>query len=116
MKNIFKTLCFIAFVFIGTTSIEAQTLKQDANTPEAAAKKTTESLTSTLGLNGDQQRSVFRALMVKESNYIKDVYGKDEKTAAVQVARKKHDEVFDVSMKKVLTEQQYQMWLKYKNQ
>lgn len=116
MKNLFKIIAFSFVLVLGTGSMNAQTLKQNQDSPEVIAKKKTEKLSEALSLSGDQQRAVFRALVVKESNYNKDVTGKDAKSAAVLAAKKKHDEVFEISMKKALNEEQYKKWQGTKEQ
>ena len=116
MKKIFKVFAIAFIMLLGMGSMNAQTLKQDQNTPEAVAKQQTSELSEALGLNGDQQRAVFRALVVKESNYTKYVYGKDSKDAAVIAAKKKHDEVLETAMKKALTEAQYNKWQSMRDQ
>lgn len=110
MKNLIKIVAFSFVLLFGMGTMNAQTLKQNQDSPEVIAKKQTESLSNALSLNGDQQRAVFRALMVKESNYSKDVNGKDMKSASVIAAKKKHDEVLEISMKKALSAEQYQKW------
>ena len=115
MKNLLKIVAFSFVMLLGMGTMNAQSLKQDQNTPEVIAKKQTEKLSTTLGLDGDQQRAVFRALVVKENNYAKDVNGKDIKSADVISNKKKHDEVFETSMKKALTEEQYKKWQSLKN-
>ena len=116
MKNFFKVVTVAFVMLVGMGTMNAQTLKQNQNSPEAVAKQQTSELSESLGLNGDQQRAVFRALVVKESNYTKYVYGKDAKDAAVMAAKKKHEEVFETSMKKVLTDAQYKKWQSMREQ
>lgn len=115
MKNLFKIVAFSFVMLLGMSTMNAQSLKQDQNTPEVIAKKQTEKLSEVLSLNGDQQRAVFRALVVKENNYLKDVNGKDAKSADVMANKKKHDEVFETTMKKALTDEQYKKWLTLQN-
>jgi len=110
MKNLFKIIAFSFVMLVGMGTMNAQSLKQDQNTPEVVAKQQTEKLSTALNLTGDQQRAVYRALVVKENNYAKDVNGKDLKSADVAANKKKHDEVFEISMKKALTADQYQKW------
>lgn len=97
-------------------TMNAQTLKQNQNSPEAVAKQQTHDLSQSLNLDGDQQRAVFRALVVKESNYNKYVNGKDLKDAAVMAAKKKQDEIFETAMKKALTEDQFKKWQSMRDQ
>jgi len=116
MKNLVKVLAVSFVLMLGMGTMNAQTLKENANSPEAVAKQKTAELSEALNLSGDQQRAVFRALVVKESNYSKYVNGKDQKNAAVIAEKKKHDEVLDVSMKKTLTDAQYSKWKGMKDQ
>ncbi len=116
MKNLFKIITFSFVMLLGMGTMSAQTLKQNQYSPEVIAKKNTEKLNEALNLSGDQQRAVYRALVVKESNYSKDVNGKDVKSPAVAAAKQKHDEVFEISMKKALTDEQYKKWQSMKEQ
>ena len=111
MKNLCRIAAFAVLMIGGIGSVQAQSLKQDANRPEAIAKQQVEVLSQELNLTGDQQRAVFRALASKESNYQKHVTGKDLKNAKVMADKKKYDETLDAAMKKALTKEQYQKWL-----
>jgi N-acetylmuramoyl-L-alanine amidase CwlA len=116
MKKLFKVIAFSFVILLGMGTMNAQTLKQNQDSPEVIAKKNTEKLSVALNLSGDQQRAVYRALVVKESNYSKDVNGKDAKSPEVAAAKKKHDEVFEVSMKKALNDEQFKKWQGMKEQ
>ena len=116
MKNFVKILAVSFVMFLGMGSMNAQTLKQDKDSPEVIAKEQTAELSQSLNLDGNQQRAVFRALVVKVSNYNKYVNGKDLKDASVQAAKKKHDEVLLTSMKKVLTADQFKKWQSMRDQ
>ena len=67
MKNIFKIIALSFVLFLGMNTMSAQTLKQDQNRPEVVAKQQTADLSKALGLDGDQQRSVFRALVTHKA-------------------------------------------------
>lgn len=112
MKNILTVLAFAASMFFGAQSVSAQSLSQDSNRPEVIAKEQTHTLTQELGLNGDQTRAVFRALVAKEVNYQKNVTGKDVGNAAVKADKTKYDGELQSSMKKILTDAQYAQWMK----
>lgn len=116
MKNLIKGIAFSLVMFLGMGSINAQSLSQEQKSPEVIAKKATENLSTLLELDGDQQRAVFRALVVKENNYTKNVYGKDLKDAAVSAAKRQYDQTLEESMKKVLSDKQFQAWKGLKNQ
>lgn len=102
-------------MFIGVQTSSAQQLSQDKSRPEVIAKTESAKLTETLGLNGDQGRAVFRALVAKEVGYQKNVDGKDAKSAPVATEKKKLDDQLKDAMKKTLTDEQYAKWLKTNN-
>lgn len=112
MKNILTIFAFAATLFIGAQSASAQSLTQDQNRPEAIAKETTHTMTEKYGLNGDQTRAVFRALVTKEVDYQKNVNGKDLTSATVQSQKDKIDNKLRAEMKKILTADQYAAWEK----
>lgn len=110
MKKI-VTIAFFSFaMLLGMNTVQAQSLSQKTSSPEAVAKKWTADLSTALGLNGTQQRAVYRAMVVKESNYEKYITGKDFNNAEVQAAKKKHDAIFEEAMKKALEPEQYKKW------
>ena len=111
MKNLIKTLAFAFIVMLGISTSSAQGITQDTNRPEVIAKKKASELSEVLDLNGDQSRSVFRALVSKEVGYKKQVVGKDANSAAVVSEKKKIDTTLKASMKKTLTPEQYKKWL-----
>lgn len=111
MKNLLTIIAFAFVMLLGVNTASAQTLKQDADRPEVVAKQKTADLSETLNLNGDQQRSVFRAMVANEVNYRKHVSGKDLGDAQVMADKKKFDDVLTTSMKRVLTDAQYKQWL-----
>ncbi len=103
----------VAFVMVlASNTMSAQTLTEDGSRPEVKAKTETANLTTSLGLNGDQQRTVFRALVAKEVAYSKSVNGKDASTAAVAAEKKKIDANLNEAMKSTLTPAQYATWSK----
>lgn len=112
MKNLLTVFAVAIAMFIGVQTASAQSLSQDKSKPEVIAKTKTTELTKTLDLTGDQSRTVFRALVTKEVNYQKHVSGKDAKDSSVAAAKKKYDDQLKASMKKTLTKDQYEKWLK----
>lgn len=115
MKNILTVFAFAVTMFMGVQTISAQQLSQDNSRPEVIAKTETAKLTETLNLNGDQGRTIFRALVAKEVGYQKNVAGKDLKNASVAAEKKKLDDQLKDAMKKTLTADQYAKWLKMNN-
>jgi|SRR5690606_4216007 len=115
MKNIITVFAFAVTMLLGAQTISAQSLSQDKNRPEVIAKAETAKLTETLNLNGDQSRAIFRALVAKEVGYSKNVDGKDAKAASVVSEKKKLDDQLKEAMKKTLTADQYNSWIKMNN-
>ncbi|MCB0452519.1 MAG: hypothetical protein KDC94_06405 [Aequorivita sp.] len=107
MKNLLTIFAFAATMFMGIQTSAAQELSQDKSRPEVIAKNETAKLTETLGLNGDQGRAVFRALVAKEVGY--------QKNADNTAEKKKLDDQLKEAMKKTLTADQYAQWLKTNN-
>lgn len=112
MKNLLTVLAFAATMLFGFQSVSAQSLSQDQNRPEVIAKAETAKLSESLGLNGDQTRAVFRALVAKEVSYQKSSDGKDIASPAVKAEKAKADTALNESMKKILTAEQYATWSK----
>jgi hypothetical protein len=114
MKNILSIIAFAFVMLLSVNTAGAQNLTQDADRPEVIAKTKTANLSEILALNGDQQRSVFRALVSNEVNYGSHIKGKDQNNAEVIANKKKFDEALTASMKKILTEAQFKQWLELK--
>ncbi len=110
MKNLFKIIAFSFVMVLGVNNVEAQTLTQDTDRPEVVAKQKTAELSETLNLSGDQQRSVFRAMVANEVNYRKHINGKDLSNAKVAADKVKFDDVLETSMKRILSKAQYKKW------
>lgn len=110
MKNLITLFAFSLFMLFNTNSAFGQRLTQSADRPEVIAKTETANLNEKLQLNGDQQRSVFRALVAKEVNYRKHIDGKDLSDVKVSADKKKFDDVLMTSMKKTLTPEQFKQW------
>ena len=98
------TLCFFAVaLLLGTQSITAQNLSES---PEAVAKEKTHRLSQEIGLNGDQQRAIWRAFLSREKAKLEIARGtfSDEE---VNNINKKVDDNFHVVMQENLSEEQY---------
>ena len=113
MKKIITVFAFAVTMLLGVQTTSAQSLSQDKSRPEVIAKAETAQLTEKLGLNGDQGRAVFRALVAKEVGYQKTVDGKAAKDVASE--KKKLDDQLKEAMKKTLTADQYNTWVKTNN-
>ncbi len=110
MKNVITVIAFALVMLFGIDNAVAQGLTQDADRPEVIAKTKTADLSEKLQLNGDQQRSVFRALVANEVSYGKHINGKNLSDAKVSADKKKFDDVLMTSMKKTLTADQFEKW------
>ena len=110
MKNLVTLLAFVFAIFIGSHTTFAQSLSQDESRPEVIAKEETARLSESLGLDGNQTRAVFRALVAKEVGYQKSINEKDLNNASVRADKEKIDSQLDVTMKKILKEDQYNRW------
>ena len=110
MKNVITVIVFALVALFTTNSAVAQSLTQDADRPEVIAKTKTAQLNEMLQLNGDQQRTVFRALVANEVSYKKQINGKDINNASVIANKKKVDAALTTSMKNTLTADQFLKW------
>ena len=115
MKQLITVFVFAITMILGVQTTSAQSLSQDKSRPEVIAKAETAKLTESLGLSGDQGRTVFRALVAKEVGYQKNVDGKNLKDASVASEKKKLDDQLKEAMKKTLTADQYNNWVKMNN-
>jgi len=115
MKKIITVFAFAVTMLLGVQTISAQSLSQDKSRPEVVAKTETAKLTESLNLSGDQSRAIFRALVAQEVGYQKSVDGKDAKSASVISEKKKLDDQLKEAMKKTLTADQYNTWVKMNN-
>ncbi|MFT5236419.1 MAG: hypothetical protein ACI9M9_000003 [Flavobacteriaceae bacterium] len=110
MKNVITVIAFALVMLLGIDTTVAQALTQNTERPEVIAKTETANLSEALQLNGDQQRSVFRALVANEVSYRKHINGKNLSDAKVSADKKKFDGVLMTSMKKTLTAEQFTKW------
>ena len=111
MKNLLTIIVITLFTLFGTQNISAQKLSQDQDKPEVIAKNQVAKLTKDLGLNGDQTRAIYRALVQKEVNYKKHINGKNPENKEVIALKEQYDTTLKISMKKSLTKEQYNEWL-----
>ena len=116
MKKLITIFAFAFVMLFGIQNSFAQELTQNQNRPEVIAKAQTAKLTQELGLTGDQSRTIYRALVAKEVNYKKNIEGNDPNDAKIIALKKEYDDTFNASMKKNLTPDQYNAWLKSKEQ
>lgn len=111
MKNLFTILAFAFVMLFGIQNTTAQSLSENQDSAQVVAKTQVAELSNQLGLNGDQQRNLFRAFVQKEVNYRKYINGKDAKDAQTVASKAKFDKTFTTMLKKNLTPEQYKKWL-----
>jgi len=110
MKNLFTVIAFAFVMMFGVQNAQAQKLSENSEKAEVVAKAQVAELTQDLGLNGDQQRTLFRAYVQKEVNYRKQINGKDANDATVKTAKAKYDKTFLTMIKGSLTPEQFKKW------
>ena len=108
MKKLFFYFVFAVFTFAVSQPVQAQ------QKPEVIAKQKVAELSQELNLSGEQQRSLFRVYVLKESDYAKKVNGKDLSNPEVAAAKKNIDQTLDKGVKRVLTDEQYTKYTKMK--
>ncbi len=108
MKKII-TLGFFAIVMLFSTyEITAQERVEDI------AKMQVAKLNDAVQLTGDQQRTLFRVFVAKESGYAKQVKGKDLSNTEVSQAKANIDDTFEKNLKATLTPEQYKKYKEMK--
>ncbi len=116
MKKLVSIAIFSFVMLFGIQTVSAQTDAEIARKkPEVTAKAQVAELSQKLELNGDQQRAMFRAIVAKEVNYQKHITGKDANNREVIANKKKFDESYVASVKKILTEKQFALWQRMQN-
>ncbi len=108
MKNLFSIIAFAFVMMLSVQNVSAQSISQNQDRPEVAAKTQLLELTSQLGLNGEQNRTLYRALVTKEVSLRKSEL--DENKSTMTADKKKANEVFNTQMKKTLTPEQLKKW------
>jgi hypothetical protein len=115
MKNLITIIAFATAMLFGPANTVAQSLSLNSDRPEVIAKTKTASLNQKLELSGEQQRSVFRALVAKEVNYRKKINGKDITDVKVIAEQKNFDDAYTASMRETLTAAQFKQWKEMPN-
>jgi len=108
MKNLFSLVAFALTMLLNFQNVSAQNISQNEDRPEVIAKNQLVNLSDQLALNGDQSRTLFRALVTKEVSIRKSEL--DENKTTMVIDKKKADELFYIEMKKTLTTQQFTKW------
>ena len=110
MKNLLKTIAIAAIFVLGIQNTTAQSLTVNQDRPETIAKQKTAELSKALGLDGTQQRYIFRALTVNEVDTRKNVTGQDANSPEVIAYKAKFAASLERAMKKTLTPEQFTAW------
>jgi hypothetical protein len=105
-KFTFVNIAFIMLFSLSTLS--AQNLTQNQDRPEVVANNELQILTNDLGLNSNQKRTLFRALVTREVSIRKS--NLDENKATMVNDQKKANDAFNSQMIKTLTPEQYEAW------
>ena len=108
MKNLFSIIAFAFVMMLSVSNVTAQSVSQNQDRPEVVAKTQLLELTNQLELNGDQNRTLYRALVTQEVSLRKSDL--DENKATSVADKKKANEVFYNQMKKTLTPAQFKKW------
>ena len=108
MKNLFSIIAFAFVIMLSTSNINAQSISQNQDRPEVVAKTQLLELSNQLELTGDQNRTLYRALVTQEVSLRKSEL--DENKATMTADKKKANEVFSGQMKKTLTPEQFKKW------
>lgn len=91
----------------------AQSIKKATDKrPESIAKEKVANLTEQLNLDGDQQRTIFRAFVMDAKKKSSPAAIKSPKAASMKTNAKSLG--LDATMKKTLTDDQYKKWLAMK--
>jgi hypothetical protein len=110
MKNLLKIIAIAAVFVLGIQNTTAQSLTVNQDRPETIAKQKTAELSQELGLDGTQQRYIFRALTANEVDTRKNVDGKDATNPEVIAYKLKFAASLERAMKKILTAEQFTAW------
>lgn len=111
MKNLIKVIAIAFVMTLGVNTAVAQNLSQDKDRPEVVAKSKVADISEKLGLDGDQQRAMFRSYVAYEVSMSKNVNGKDLTDPKVIAEKNKAYEALKQGTKKTLDAKQYERWL-----
>lgn len=108
MKNLFSIIAFAFVIMLSVQNVSAQSISQNQDRPEVAAKTQLLDLSNLLDLTGEQNRTLYRALVTQEVSLRKSEL--DENKATMDADKKKANDVFYGQMKKTLTPEQFKKW------
>jgi len=109
MKNLLSIIVLV--IVFSVQSVSAQSLTQDQDRPEVAAKAQVNKLTNELDLSGEQSRTLYRAFVIHEVDYRKLIEDKNSTKEKINSEMKKLDAILDASIKKTVSKEQYSKWL-----
>ena len=104
MKKLLTLCLFTMALFLGTQSISAQDYSKS---PEAIAKEKTYKLTQEFGLDGNQQRLIWRTFLAREKAKLEIATGSFSESEIKNI-NTKVDDSFHISMEKHLDAQQFE--------
>ena len=108
MKNLFSIIAFAFVMMLSVQNVSAQSVSQNQDRPEVVAKTQLLELSNQLELSGEQNRTLYRALVTQEVSLRKA--NLDENKATMEADKKKANKVFYDQMKKTLTPEQFKKW------
>ena len=106
MKNLFSIIAFAFVIMLSVQSVSAQSISQNQDRPEVIAKTQLLDLSNQLELTGEQNRTLYRALVTQEVSLRKS----EENKSTMEADKKKANDVFYAQMKKTLTPEQFKKW------
>tara|TARA_B100000795_G_scaffold251179_1_gene219814 strand:- start:84 stop:434 length:351 start_codon:yes stop_codon:yes gene_type:complete len=110
MKNLIKSIAISGMFVLGIQNTTAQSLTVNQDRPETIAKQKTAELSQELGLDGTQQRYIFRAFTANEVDTRKNINGKNPSSPEVIANKIKFAASLERAMKKTLTTEQFTAW------
>ena len=108
MKNLFSIIAFACVIMFSLHTVSAQNVSQNQDRPEVIAKTQLLELSNSLDLTGEQNRTLYRALVTQEVSLRKS--NLDENKATSVADKEKANKVFYDQMKKTLTPEQFKKW------
>lgn len=112
MKKYFTLFSVLAMFFVGTQMSNAQE-RTRTQTPEVIAKTKTHQMHELVNLTGEQQSSIFKLLVDSETN-LAALNSSAMNLQSTQSARSEILNATDGRIKTILTREQYEVYMKYR--
>ena len=108
MKNLFSIIAFACVMMLSVQTVSAQNISQNQDRPEVIAKTQLLELSNSLELTGEQNRTLYRALVTQEVSLRKSDLAENKANSVAD--KEKANKVFYDQMKKTLTPEQFKKW------